>query len=776
MIRQFLIRFIAVTFIALAAHQPVWATVSVTIDPKAGVNLAVGGTKSFTAKVLGSTNYAVTWSLTAPAGVNPQASIIGSLSNALLQNGVATVTYHAPAAPLPGFAAVTISAASVAAPSAVASNTITIDSLKPALGALTPNPLPLGPFTLQVSGSKFVNGAQVLWNGQALTTSFVSATKLTATGTASQLGAISITVANPGPNAVSPAYTLSVYSNLSVSINPASANLATGGTANFKATVTGSANQLVNWSVAGSPTTGTIDASGNYTAPSVAPLGGTATISATAAADGVTQGLAQVFITDPLAASNSRFLEQASYGPTPALLAHVEQIGMAAYLDEQFALPESTWPTPTAATTTAQAIDAFFANAFTGQDQLRQRVIGALSEIFVESLEKNTNGNEIAPWLQLLSRNAFGNYQTLLKEITLDASMGNYLDLANSGIGGGAANENFPREVMQLFSLGVNLLNLDGSLQTDSSGQPIPTYTQADVQAMAKALTGWTYSNASGTSGASGNSNYYTGPMIPAPGVHNTTAKTLLGQAIPANQSIQQDLNSAIGIIFNHPNLGPFVATRLIRALVTSNPSPAYITRVTTVFNGTSTNARGDMQATLKAVLLDPEARNTSPASDFGRLRPPMQHTILLCRQLGIDPGPAEENFAWLFYGMDEGLLDAPSVFAHYSPLFQIPGSNLSGPEFQIYSSSDAINRGNFFYYLIYNPWPINPVLQPLVSLAGNANALINAIDNTLLYGRMLPQTRSAILNALPAQTDNNARVVAALYLTFTSGEYLVQH
>lgn len=776
MIRQFLIRIIAVTFIALAAHQPTWAAVSVTIDPKAGVNLAVGGVKNFTAKVSGNSNHAVIWSLNAPSGVHPEAGVIGSLSNAVLKNGVATVTYHAPAAPLPGFAAVTISAASVAEPSAMASNTVTIDSFKPALSAVTPNPLPLGSFTLKVSGSKFVNGAQVLWNGHALTTSFVSATQLTATGTASQTGAVSITVANPGPNAVSPAYALSVYSNLSVSINPASANLATGSIANFKATVNGSANQLVNWSVAGSPAAGTIDSSGNYTAPGAVPTGGTATIYATAAADGVTKESAQVFLTDPLAVSYGRFLEQASYGPTPTLLAHVKQIGIAGYLDEQFALPESAWPNPTDSTTVAQAIDAFFANAFNGKDQLRQRVIGALSEIFVESLEKNTNGNEVVPWLQLLSRNAFGNYQTLLKEITLDASMGNYLDLANSGVGGGAANENFPREVMQLFSLGVNLLNPDGSLQTDSSGQPIPTYTQADVRAMAKALTGWTYSNAGGASGAGGNYNYYPGPMIPAPGAHNTTAKTLLGQVIPANQTIQQDLNSAIGIIFNHPNLGPFVATRLIRALVTSNPSPAYISRVAEVFNGASANARGDMQATLKAILLDPEARNASPSGDFGRLRPPMQHTILLCRQLGIDPGPAEENFAWLFYGMDEGLLDAPSVFGHYSPLFQIPGSNLYGPEFQIYSSSDAINRANFFYYLIYNPWPINPVLQPLVNLAGDANTLVNAVDNTLLYGRMLPQTRSAILNALPAQADNNARVLTALYLTFTSGEYLVQH
>src|SRR5262249_50819403 len=162
-----------------------------------------------------------------------------------------------------------------------------------------------------------------------------------------------------------------------------------------------------------------------------------------------------------------------------------------AFVSEQFALPESAWPY-SSATTRAEAIDLFFGNALDGADQLRQRVIFALSEIFVVAMNKNTNGNEIVPWLALLSRNALGNYRTLRREITLDASMGKYLDLANSGVGGGAPNENYPREVMQLFSIGVSLLNIDGSVQTDAAGNPVPTYTQTDVQELARALTGWT--------------------------------------------------------------------------------------------------------------------------------------------------------------------------------------------------------------------------------------------------------------------------------------------
>ena len=192
---------------------------------------------------------------------------------------------------------------------------------------------------------------------------------------------------------------------------------------------------------------------------------------------------------------------------------------------------------------------------------------------------------------------------------------------------------------MQLFSIGLYQLNLDGSVQVDAQNVPIPTYTQTDVQQLAKALTGWTYGNATGTPPAYGNSNYYPGPMLPVASRHNTSAKTILGHTLPANQTAQQDLDDAIDVIFNHPNVGPFLATRLIRALVTSNPSPAYIARVAQCFNDNGAGVRGDMQAVIRAILLDPEARNDTPPATFGRLRTPMQHTIALARALGLNPG-----------------------------------------------------------------------------------------------------------------------------------------
>lgn len=888
---------------------------TVTISP-ASVIVPFGGDQRLTAYVNGVASTAVAWAVNGIAGGSSALGIID-----------ATGKYTAPAAGLAG-RTVTATATNRSNPTAFGTCVITLRNRTPGITSLGPNTLPLGPFALQVRGRNFVRGARVLWNDVPLTTTFTSSMSLMATGTAAHAGAVKITVANPGPGAVSTAATLIVTSSavgtvtvtpavtptevrtrtvtataprsptppstvtsttprevrtptivptvtasavrtptmpptampsevrtrsvaptatasavrtftmvptttptevrtrtaaptttasamrtstmpptatpseirtrtivatptagasrtptgaltaaprVSVSVAPASATVQTGSAQQFQATVTASANQAVTWKVnntaGGDSTVGTISATGLYTAPATAPALGSVIVSAVCAADGVSQGTAVVAIQDPLAVTYGRFLDQATFGPTQPLTAHLGQIGIPAFIDEQFAMAESPWP-PLDTAQRSDAVDAFFGNALAGQDQLRQRVIFALSEIIVEAMNKNTNGDEIVPWLQLLSRNAFGNYRTLLEEITLDASMGKYLDLANSGLSGGAANENFPREVMQLFSIGLYQLNLDGSVQVDAHNAPIPTYTQTDVQQLARALTGWTYGNPTGTPPAYGNFNYYPGPMLPVAAYHDTSAKTILGHTLPAKQSIQQDLEGAIDIIFQHPNVGPFLATRLIRALVTSNPSPAYIARVAAAFNGTG--VRGDMQAVIRAILLDPEARDDTPPANFGRLRTPMQHTIALARALGLDLGAASQ-FAYLFYNMNEGLLDAASVFGHYSPTYHIPTTTLFGPEFQIYSASDAINRANLFYWFMYNPWPINPALQPFVAVAGNAARLVDAVDHALLFGRMSQATRTALLNALPAMPDDNARVLTVLYLTSMSGEYLIQ-
>ena len=807
-----------VTVIAPASAQ------TVTVSPTS-VSVPVGGDRQLSAFVNGVASTAVIWTVNGVVGGN---ATVGYIS--------ATGKYTAPAVPPAGWN-VTARATSVSNSRSSATCLITVRNQIPLPTTLSPNPILLGQFKLTVGGSRFVSGAQVLSNGVPLATTFNSSTRLIATGNATRAGSININVANPGPGAVSAPLVLTVMANptftpttvrrttpqvtatptrtstmartATVSLTstptmgrtepvftPTMVRTATVGvtsTPTMSRTEPVSTPTVVRTATVGMTSTPTMGRTEPVSTPTVVrtatvnmmstpTMGRTEAASTPTVVRTPTSGVASTpttvpitspTIPDPLALTRLRFLDQATFGPTQQLTAHLAQIGIPAFIDEQFATPESTWP-PLSTAQRSDAVDAFFGNALAGQDQLRQRVIFALSEIIVEAMNKNTNGDEIVPWLQLLSRNAFGNYRTLLKEITLDASMGKYLDLANSGLMGGAANENFPREVMQLFSIGLYQLNLDGSVQVDAQNRPLLTYSQTDVQQLAKALTGWTYGNATGIPPAYGNYNYYPGPMLPVASMHNTSAKTILGQTLPANQTIQQDLDGAINIIFNHPNVGPFLATRLIRALITSNPSPAYIARIATVFNDNGAGVRGDMQAVIRAILLDPEARNDSPPANFGRLRTPMQHTIALARALGLDVGAASQ-FAYLFYGMNEGLLDAASVFGHYSPTYRIPRTGLYGPEFQIFSASDAINRGNFFYSLMYNPWPINPALQPFVAVAGDPAALVNAVDGALLFGRMSPSTRTALLNALPAMLDNNARVLTALYLTSMSGECLVQ-
>ena len=258
-------------------------------------------------------------------------------------------------------------------------------------------------------------------------------------------------------------------------------------------------------------------------------------------------------------------------------------------------------------------------------DQLRQRVAYALSQIIVISMNKNIYPDEVVPYLQILSRNAFGNYRTLLGEISVSSQMGKYLDLAKStkpGAGGGA-NENYAREVMQLFSIGLYMLNPDGSQQLDAQGHPIPTYNQATIQQVALALTGWVYPNNAWED--------FSGPMVPLEANHDTTQKTFLGCTLPAGQTTTQDMNGFLDCLFNHPNVGPFIATRLIRSLVTSNPSPAYIQRIATVFNNNGAGVRGDLRAVVKAILTDAEARNDAAPPTSGPPQGPHLPHGLVC-------------------------------------------------------------------------------------------------------------------------------------------------
>jgi len=472
---------------------------------------------------------------------------------------------------------------------------------------------------------------------------------------------------------------------------------------------------------------------------------------------------------DKVAIAAARLLEQATFGPTPAEIALVHQLGDAAWIDRQLALPATAIPVTNDRN---QVMRNWYVSMATAPDQLRQRMIFALSQIFVVSFDKNPYGNEVVPWLQTLNKHAFGNFDGLLREMTLNPAMGKYLDLGNSVTP--APNENYAREVMQLFTIGLYQLNMDGSVMVDGAGQPIPSYNQERIGDMARALSGWTYP---GTSTTGLNWENFTGPLQPRDARHDRSAKTLLmGQTLPAGQGAQQDMDAAMSNLVNHPNLAPFIATRLIRHFVTSNPSPAYVQRVATVFAGGGGSARGNLGATLRAALMDPEARTEVITPTRGRLKDPMLHTLGLARALNATFGDPS-NLMYNYFLMGQRPASAPSVFNFYSLTGRLPGSSQHyGPEFQLFSPSYAVYRADFVYSLVSGNLGsmVRVDITPYVNAAPNPQALIDLVDATLLQGRMSAVTRQAIAQALAASTDNTQRAVTALYLTAMTADYTV--
>jgi len=321
---------------------------------------------------------------------------------------------------------------------------------------------------------------------------------------------------------------------------------------------------------------------------------------------------------------------------------------------------------------------------------------------------------------------------------------------------------------MQLFSIGLNMLNPDGSPQLDVLGHTIPTYDQTTIQQVALALTGWMYINNAWED--------FTGPMVPNDANHDMTQKHYLGCTAAAGQNTVTDMNAFLDCLFNHQNVGPFISTRLIRSMVTSNPSPAYIQRITAVFNNNGAGVRGDLKAVVTAILTDSEARNDAAPVTSGRLKDPIGHAVAFTRALNGTITPTN-GLSYLFTQMAQTPLTPPSVFSFYSPLYRIPKSTLNGPEFQIYTPTESVLRANFFWNMITNPaTDFTLSIAPYLSVAGNTQQLIDAVDQTLLYGRMPQTMRQSIANAVTAQSDNTSRAQVALYLAALSGLYAVQY
>jgi uncharacterized protein (DUF1800 family) len=634
----------------------------------------------------------------------------------------ATGQYTAPAT-VPTNNVVSVQAALVSAPTVQGTSSVTLLNPIPVVTSVSPQIIGVGAFTIQVNGNGFLNGATVMFGTTALTPTTTSSTQLTASGTAtaSQAGNVSVTVVNPAPG-VNNSTTSAITQVSTVTVETVSAAV--------------------------------------------------------------------------------RFLEQSTFGPTPALVTQVQQMGFPEFLTSQFALSGSTYPDPASTVTSLLPTQqVFFTNALSNPDQLRQRVALALSEIWVTS-GFTVPPQGMAPYMRLLLQDAFVNYRTLMNDVTLSPAMGRYLDMVNNDNPptGQHANENYARELMQLFTLGLDKLNEDGTLQLDSSGNPIPTYTQADVDSFALAYTGWTYPTQSGMTLVKHNPAYWIGPMVPFESNHNMTAKVLLpvnGTAVtlPAGQSAENDLSGALDNIFAQPGLPPFVCKQLIQHLVSSNPSTAYVKRVADVFVSGSfsgggvtigSGQRGDMQAVIAAILLDSEARrgdSTATANPGdGHLREPILYIANILRAFGATTdgvGPA--NFG---SSMSESVMDSPSVFNFFPPDYNIPGTNLLGPEFDLETTATTLVRANFVNSFVYGSIGSGTTVSftTYANLAANPNAtgqLLDTLNALLLHNSMTADARASVLaavNAVPAgSTQNLARAQTAIYLILSSSQYQVE-
>ena len=497
-------------------------------------------------------------------------------------------------------------------------------------------------------------------------------------------------------------------------------------------------------------------------------------------------------------AAAARLLDQATFGPTLATITQVQTMGVDAWITQQFSTPDTPLaniPSPlpalcSAANTPTNCEESeWWQTVLTGPDQLRQRVAFALSELFVISSDTD-NATTITYYHNTLAQDAFTNFSTIMHDVSVSPGMGAYLNMLNSNkaSAGEIPNENYARELMQLFTIGLDMLNDDGSLQLDTNGNPIPTYTQAQVQEFAAAYTGWTYATASGGAPIKfpNNTANYLAPMVAVESAHDTTAKALLnGTVLPAGQTAEEDLSGALANIFNHPNVGPFVCQQLIQHLVTSTPSPAYVARISAVFANNGNGVRGDMQAVIRAILEDQEARagDTDPTYNGGHLREPMLWMTNYLRAVGFTNTDANSSYFSLSNysnNLNERPYRSGSVFNFFPPSYVIPQTTLNAPEFDLENTASAILRLSLADSFVNNKitsFSINlSATSPLGVLASSSpGQMVDTLGTLFMHGQMPSDMRSEILSAIGGLSVAQ-QVRVATYLVITSSQYKIMH
>lgn len=727
------------------------------LDTEGGAYVRVSNAITLGLTVNGTNNTGVTLQVNGVTGGNAQ---VGTA----VQNKDGSITYTAPAVVPTPSNIVQLTVTSMDDPTVALAQNIAVMNPIPILTSANPMSFNPGPATIVLTGQQFINGATVLVNGAPAQTTFDSGTQLTANVNLTEPGNLDMQVLNPAPG-------------------PAT-----------------SADLIAQ--VAGTPPV-----------PVVSPQ------------------------------DASRFLEQATFGPTDADIRHLSLIGYQAWLNEQIAMPlNPTEPgveqavmlynPPCAATdikcnaalfvqnnqNEALVQNAFWQNSLTANDQLRQRVAYALLQMMVIS-SNNTSSVQNMPrgmanYYDLLAADAFTNFRQLLEDVTLNPMMGQFLSMLANDKGNATTDpdENYAREVMQLFTVGLWKLNDDGSQQLDANGQPIPTYSNVDVTGLAKVFTGFSW-YVPGDTGDDAWSNccIHVGPgygeelspMQPYPNHHSTLEKDFLGTTIAAGSDDPTgDLKIALDTIFNHPNLPAFFSKQMIQHLVTSNPSPAYINRVAQVFKNDGTGVRGNLQAVITAILMDPEARDSAGAASnpqFGKVREPLIRYTEWARAFtaqsrtgGYSTGSPEDPI----YGYNEMWMRSPTVFNWFSPGYFPPNTSIAAagllaPEMQIANVSSVVGYINYMQDAIGGNAGGGPDVfssyATEMSLAATPDQLLDRIDLLLMGGRMqntpLYNQILTAIQSIPIPTgDQNAinaallsRVQTAVYLTVASPDFASQ-
>lgn len=498
-------------------------------------------------------------------------------------------------------------------------------------------------------------------------------------------------------------------------------------------------------------------------------------------------------------AEAARFLTQATFGPTKASIDALMAMGYSAWIDDQFAKPQSShlayWNAANAAIKAKdpsqyalppQVMEAFYKHSLTGSDQLRQRMAYNLSQIFVISLNDSRFYHftqQVVSFYDLLGKNSFGNYRTLLEEVARHPAMGTYLSHLHNqkedAALGRVPDENFAREVMQLFSIGLYQLNSDGSVKKDANGKPLETYSAEDIAGIAKVFTGWSWYGPDmtkqrffGEKTARDPARLYTF-MQNYSQYYSTSAKSFLGQTVPALSSPNDSLKAALDTLANHANVGPFIGRQLIQRMVTSNPSPAYVDRVAQAFANNGAGVRGDMKAVIKAILLDPEARDMSIANgaNYGKVREPVLRFTAFLRAFSAtsDSGKflvGETSEASTQLGQSP--LYSPSVFNFYRPGFVPPNSatssaGLMAPEMQITNETSVAGFAEYMRYGMRLGFAQMGSTGPLnrrdvqvdysaeVALSTNPSALVDHVWTKLTGGTISPALKTEIVTIVSA-------------------------